>query len=138
MNLTENIKEALRSVKINLLRTVLTGTIIAIGITSLVGMLTAIDAIKAQIEDSFSGLGANNFDVRSRGFSGGRAVQGGKTEKSYPPVKFRDAQDFKNEYSSIGMSTVYSTLSGAVEIKRGSKKTNPKVILYYIDVGLHQ
>ena len=49
MNLTENIKEALRSVKINLLRTVLTGTIIAIGITSLVGMLTAIDAIKAQI-----------------------------------------------------------------------------------------
>lgn len=133
MNLTENIKEALRSVKINLLRTVLTGTIIAIGITSLVGMLTAIDAIKAQIEDSFSGLGANNFDVRSRGFSGGRAVQGGKTEKSYPPVKFRDAQDFKNEYSSIGMSTVYSTLSGAVEIKRGSKKTNPNIRVSGVD-----
>lgn len=71
MNLTENIREAFRSVKMNLLRTILTGLIIAIGITSLVGMLTAIDAMKAQIEASLSGFGANNFDVRSRGFPAG-------------------------------------------------------------------
>ncbi|MCH7414236.1 ABC transporter permease [Belliella sp. R4-6] len=133
MNLIENIKEALRSVKINLLRTVLTGTIIAIGITSLVGMLTAIDAIKAQIEDSFSGLGASNFDIRSRGFSGGRAVQDGKTEKSYPLVNYKDAQSFKKEFSSIGLSTVYSTLSGAAEVKRGSKKTNPNIRITGVD-----
>ncbi|MEK0442237.1 MAG: hypothetical protein RL403_1215, partial [Bacteroidota bacterium] len=49
MNLIENVREALNSVKVHLLRTVLTGAIIAIGISSLVGMLTAIDGIKAQI-----------------------------------------------------------------------------------------
>lgn len=48
MNLLENIKEAIRSVRSNLLRTILTGLIIAIGITSLVGMLTAIDGMKAR------------------------------------------------------------------------------------------
>ncbi len=127
MNLLENIKEALRSVKVNLLRTILTGTIIAIGITSLVGMLTAIDGIKAQIEESFSGLGASNFDVRSKGTSGGRATQDGKTEKSYPIVRYREAVSFQQEFRDVGASTVFSTISGTAEITRGSKKTNPNV-----------
>lgn len=129
MNLLENIKEALRSVKVNLLRTILTGTIIAIGITSLVGMLTAIDGIKAQIEESFSGLGASNFDIKSKGFSGGRAVQDGKTEKSYPIIRYREAISFQEEFQNVGPSTVFSTISGIAEITRGSKKTNPNVRL---------
>ncbi len=125
MNLIENIREALRSVKVNLLRTILTGAIIAIGISSLVGMLTAIDGIKAQIADSFSGLGANSFDIRNKGFSGGRVIQDGKTEKTYPKLTFREVQSFKEEYSSNGISTVYTMVSGSAEIKRGSKKTDP-------------
>lgn len=129
MNLLENIKEALQSIKSHLLRTVLTGTIVAIGIMSLVGMLTAIDGIKAQIEESFSGLGASNFDVRSRGFSGGRAVQDGKTEKSYPVVKYREALAFKDAFANTGPATVFTTVSGTAEVKRGSKKTNPNVRL---------
>jgi putative ABC transport system permease protein len=129
MNLLENIKEALQSIKSHLLRTVLTGTIVAIGIMSLVGMLTAIDGIKAQIEESFSGLGASNFDVRSRGFSGGRAVQDGKTEKSYPVVKYREALAFKEAFANTGPATVFTTVSGTAEVKRGSKKTNPNVRL---------
>lgn len=127
MNLVENIKEALKSVKVNLLRTILTGTIIAIGITSLVGMLTAIDGIKAQIEESFSGLGASNFDVRSKGTSGGAAVQEGKSEKVYPTLKYREAVKFQAEFNAIAPSTIFSTVTGAAEVKRGSKKTNPNV-----------
>jgi putative ABC transport system permease protein len=133
MNLIENIKEALRSVKANLLRTVLTGTIIAIGISSLVGMLTAIDGIKAQIEESFSGLGANNFDIRSRGYSGGAAVQDGKVEKSYPLIKYKELVKFQQEYNPNGPSTLFSTVSGAAEVKRGSKKTNPNVRFTGVD-----
>jgi putative ABC transport system permease protein len=125
MNLIENIREATRSVKVNLLRTVLTGAIIAIGISSLVGMLTAIDGIKAQIADSFAGLGANAFDIRNKGFSGGRAIQEGKSEKTYPKMTFREVQSFKEEYSSIGISTVSMTISGSAEVKRISKKTDP-------------
>jgi putative ABC transport system permease protein len=133
MNLIENIREALRSVKVNLLRTVLTGAIIAIGISSLVGMLTAIDGIKAQIADSFAGLGANSFDIRNKGFTGGRAIQEGKTDKTYPKMTYREVQDFKNEYSSIGISTVFTTVTGAAEVKRGSKKTDPNARIRGID-----
>ena len=133
MNLVENIKEALRSVKVNLLRTILTGTIIAIGITSLVGMLTAIDGIKAQIEESFSGLGASNFDLRSKGTSGGSAVQEGKTEKTYPTLKYREAVKFQEEFNAVAASTIFSTVTGAAEVQRGSKKTNPNVRVTGVD-----
>jgi putative ABC transport system permease protein len=131
MNLLENIKEALNSVKVNLLRTILTGTIIAIGITSLVGMLTAIDGIKSQIEESFSGLGANNFDIKSK--AGGMMVQDGKTEKTFPLIKYKEALSFQSEFRNSGLSTVFSTVSGAVEIKKGSKKTNPNVRVTGVD-----
>lgn len=127
MNLIENVREALNSVKVHLLRTVLTGAIIAIGISSLVGMLTAIDGIKAQIAESFAGLGANSFDIRNSGSNRGRIVQEGKTEKTYPPITFREAQSFKEDYAAIGISTVFTSVSGIAEVKRGSKKTNPNI-----------
>ena len=57
MNLKENILEGIGSIRSNILRTVLTGLIIAIGITSLVGMLTAVDGIKAEIDASLANLG---------------------------------------------------------------------------------
>src|SRR5690606_11954617 len=125
MNLLENIKEAIRSVRSNLLRTVLTGRIIAIGITSLVGRLTAIDGMKAQIEESFSGFGANNFDIRSRGSSGARVTTAGVAEKIYTPLSFRESMAFKQDYSHRGLVTIYTRVSGSAEVKRMSKKTNP-------------
>ncbi|WP_439481546.1 ABC transporter permease [Cyclobacterium plantarum] len=125
MNLIENIREAFRSVKTNLLRTILTGLIIAIGITSLVGMLTAIDAMKAQIEESLSGFGANNFDVRGKRFSGGRATSSGVAPKNYPNITYRESEVFKDKYSEWGLSTITTSVTGSAEVKRGSKKTNP-------------
>ena len=59
MNLKENVFEGLRSIRSNLLRTILTALIISFGITSLVGILTAIDGIQSSVDNSFSGLGAN-------------------------------------------------------------------------------
>lgn len=127
MNLIENMREATKSVQVNILRTILTGAIIAIGISSLVGMLTAIDGIKAQIAESFSGLGANTFDLRNRGFSGGRAIQEGEKEKTYPIITYKEFMEFKNEYSAYGISTVFTRVSGSAEVKRGSKKSDPNV-----------
>ncbi len=65
MDLRENVKEGIKSVMANKLRTFLTAAIIAIGITSLVGILTAIEGIQSSINDSFSNLGANTFDMES-------------------------------------------------------------------------
>ena len=64
MNIKENISEGIRSIKSNMLRTVLTAAIIAFGITALVGILTTIDGMQASVNSSFADLGANTFDIK--------------------------------------------------------------------------
>ncbi|MCD6598249.1 MAG: ABC transporter permease, partial [Bacteroidales bacterium] len=59
--LIENIRIAFNAIRSSKLRTVLTIFIIAIGIMALVGILTAIESIKASITDQFTLMGANTF-----------------------------------------------------------------------------
>lgn len=125
MNLKQNISEGINSIKANVLRTILTGLIIAIGITSLVGMLTAVDGIRSEIDSSLSNLGANSFDVNSR-FSG-RRNQNGRRERSYEPIKYPEAIRFKEMYEFPSTTTIYTRASGSAEIKYDDKKTNPNI-----------
>src|SRR5690606_27901043 len=90
-------------------------------------MLTAIDGMKAQIEESFSGFGANNFDVRSKRSSGTRVTTGGVAEKSYPPLSYRESKASKEEYAGRGICTAFTRVSGSAEIKRNSRGMNPNV-----------
>ena len=64
--LTENIKIAIQSIKGHLLRTAITVSIIAIGIASLVGILTAIDSIDYALNDNFAMMGANTFTIKDQ------------------------------------------------------------------------
>jgi putative ABC transport system permease protein len=125
MDLVENVKEGLRSIKANMLRSVLTALIVAIGITSLVGILTAIDGIEYSISESLSSLGANTFDIRSR-FNRGNNRDGLK-EKNYSPLLLAEAQKFIDEYSFPATISLSARLTILAEIKHGSEKTNPNV-----------
>ena len=125
MNLIENIKEGLRSINANLLRSVLTSLIVAIGITSLVGILTAIDGIEYTVNQSLSSLGANTFDVYSK-WNRGNSNDGVK-EKTYPRLMLNEAQKFINEYNYPAVVSLSARLTILAEIKYGSEKTNPNV-----------
>ena len=125
MNLIENFREGMRSISSNMLRTVLTALIIAIGITSLVGILTAIDGMQSSVNNSFADLGANTFDIRGPQMYGRRF--GGRRRKEYPPIEYHQAQQYKNtikdKYKAI--VSVSAAVAGAVQVKFESKKTNP-------------
>ncbi|MES2795518.1 MAG: ABC transporter permease [Bacteroidota bacterium] len=123
MNILENIKEGLRSIRSNMLRTVLTALIIAIGITSLVGILTAIDGIQSSVDNNFASLGANSFDLKSPQFF--RRRRDGRGEKISPPIDFREAMAYKERFGFNAVITVSTNISGSSEVKYGSKKTNP-------------
>jgi len=127
MDLRENIREGLRSVRANMLRSVLTACIVAIGITSLVGILTAIDAIESSVTSSLSSLGVNSFDISSRENRGG--FQQGVRERNYKPITYREVQQFMNRYQFDAAVAVTTGLSFAAEINHGSLKTNPNVRL---------
>jgi putative ABC transport system permease protein len=125
MNLVENVKEGLRSVKANLLRSVLTAIIVAIGIMSLVGILTAIDGLEFSVSESLSSLGANTFDVYSK-FNRGNS-QGGVKEKTYEPLQYSEVLRFVNQYDFPAIICLSARLTGLAEVKYKSVKTNPNV-----------
>ena len=124
MNLINNIEESLKAIKDNLLRTTLTALIIALGITALVGILTAIDGIQASVDDSFASLGVNSFTIRKKR-GGNRRSQQGRTEKNYPPIRYSDVRSFKKRYNYPAQISVKTFVTRNAEVKRGSKKTNP-------------
>ncbi len=127
MNIVENVKEGLRSVKANMLRSVLTALIVAIGITSLVGILTAIDAIEFSVADSLSSLGVNTFDIYSKRNRGGR--QGGIKEKVYTTIQFNEAQKFIEKFGGSSSTCLSADLTGTAEVKHNSKKSNPNIAI---------
>ncbi|CAH0994905.1 Macrolide export ATP-binding/permease protein MacB [Emticicia aquatica] len=133
MNLTENISEGLRSIKGNMLRTVLTALIIAIGITSLVGILTAIDGMQSSVDNSFAGLGANSFDIK--GPRMWRRRSSGVNDKDYPPIEYREAKLYKELFQGKTSATIsiYTNVSGAAQLKYKSVKTNPNSLIRGVD-----
>lgn len=127
MNLRENIKVAFNSIKGNVLRTVLTSLIIAIGIMALVGILTSIDGMKSAINENFASMGANSFSIRNRGASGIRIGSSGTKPKKHEPIKFEQAMDFKNSYTFPSNVSISMFSSFAATAKFESKKTNPNI-----------
>lgn len=109
-----------------MLRSVLTALIVAIGITALVGILTAIDAIETSVSQSLSSLGANTFDITSRTYRGSSSQ--GISQKVYPQIKLNEALRFTEQYNvPSAVVSLSSWLSGTAEVKHGSQKTNPNV-----------
>lgn len=128
----ENIKIALQSVQSNLLRTVLTIFIIAIGITALVGILTAIDSIKHSINENFTSMGANTFNIRNRGAKM-RVGKKGARPKRYPSIKYADAIKFKAQFNETATTSISSWATSIATIKYESKKTDPNINMWGTD-----
>ncbi len=129
---SENIKVAFASIKANAMRTVLTALIIAIGIWALVGILTAIDALKFSISNNFAGMGSNTFTIRNRGMNV-HIGKGGKKAKSYPNIDYYEAKNFKEKFkfpSTVAVSTL-ATFTG--KLQYGSNKSNPNIQVFGVD-----
>lgn len=125
----ENIKIALSSIKGQLLRTILTVLIIAVGITALVGILTAIDAIKQSISSNFTRMGANTFTVRNKGYNV-RVGKKGQKAKVYPNITYEQAQRFKDAFNSKAITSVSGLGTFAATVKYRSKKSNPNISVF--------
>ncbi len=127
--LGENIKISLRAIRSQLLRTILTVFIITIGITSLVGTLTSIDALKSSINSNFTSMGANTFTIRNREMVV-RIGRNGKKPKKFRSITYDEAINFSKNFSFPALPSVSTFASGASTIKFESKKTNPNIRIF--------
>ncbi len=128
----ENIRISLQSIRSNLLRTILTVLIIAVGITALVGILTAIDSIKTYFTKEFTVLGVNTFTISSRGMR----VQVGNSRyrtKNHAFISYYQAKEFKEKFDFPATVSVSTYGSGTATLKFESEKTNPNITVRGID-----
>lgn len=133
MNYYESLLLALGSIRANLLRSMLTLMIIAVGITCLVGILTAIDSILFSMSDNFNKLGANSFNIKPLSEAMG-VTEKGKKQKVAEAINFNQAMAFKNAYS-YGTSRVSIDAFGTnnATVKYNNKKSNPNIRVIGID-----
>ena len=125
----ENIRISLGSIRAQLLRTTLTVLIISIGIMALVGILTAIDAIKSSINSNFTNMGANTFTIRNREMKL-RIGQNGKKPRKFKNITYDEAIRFSKDYSFPAKPSVSTMAAGAGIMKYASKKTNPNIRVF--------
>ncbi|MEO8533112.1 MAG: ABC transporter permease [Flavobacterium sp.] len=129
----ENIRIAFGSIKTQLLRTILTVLIIAIGITALVGILTVVTALENTISTNFASMGANTFNinqyentVKNRG--------GNEREIINPIISYPEAVAFKNKYKYPFSETSLSfTATSKAEVKYLDQKTDPEISILGVD-----
>ena len=111
--------------KANLLRSVLTALIVAIGITSLVGILTAIDGIEYSVSESLSSLGVNTFDIYSKWNR--NSSQEGVKQKMHSDMTLAESQRFIDEFDYPSIVALSARLTNLAEVKYQSQKTGPNV-----------
>lgn len=118
----QNLSIAFDAIKSQLFRAILTMLIIAIGITALVGILTAIDAIKASITSEFTSMGANTFSIIQKWNS-----EVGDENAVFKPIEYREAKEFASTFSFPALKSVSANLSFNSTVKYQSEKTNANV-----------
>jgi putative ABC transport system permease protein len=126
--LKENISIALSSIKANKLRAIITMLIISIGITALVGTLSAIDAIKRSINSTFANMGATTFTLRDSEKQI-RIGKRGRKSRSHTRVNYKECLRFKDEFKYPAAVAVVAEASYSSRLKYGNKKTNPNILV---------
>jgi putative ABC transport system permease protein len=129
----ENIKIALGSIRAQLLRTVLTIVIIAIGITALVGILTVVSAIDYTLNSKFASMGSNTFSINQYEFRT-RNQGGDEVEKINPIISYPEAKAYKEKFNYPFTRTSLSfTATGRAEVKFENEKTDPEIAVLGVD-----
>ena len=134
----ENIRIAFDSIKGQLLRTILTVLIIAIGIMALVGILSGVSALENTITSNFSSMGSNTFNFQRYEFTNQRQSSR-ERQKINPVINYRNVKDFEDNYDFPFTKVAVSFFGTyAAEVKYDNEKTDPEVAVlganeYYIE-----
>ena len=129
----ENIRIAMGSIRTQLLRTILTVLIIAIGITALVGILTVVAALENKLSTNFASMGANTFNINQYETTTRR--RGGKEiVKINPIISYPEAKAFKEKYKYPLTQTSLSFIATSnAEVKFEAQKTDPEITIVGVD-----
>lgn len=117
---------ALYALRVNRLRAVITILIIALGITSLVGMQTAIEGLKWSLVNNLNSLGNNTFSI-TKTSSTLKMGHGFRSRESPPEITYRQATKFKKVYSFAASVSVSARAMSDAKARFKKIETNPNI-----------
>src|ERR1700675_3055238 len=126
MGLKESLISALSSIRGNKLRASLTLLGIVIGVFSIIGVMTLLDALEAGLDGGLSQLGTNTFQVQKFpilmfGGPGGRRKF--EKRKDITLEQGLRLKELATEYKYIGLED----WQGGKTVKFGKEQTNPNI-----------
>lgn len=133
MNLSENIKLAIRAIRSNLLRTSITVMIILLGIAALICILTATEGIRKTTVSSLSEMGSNTFFVTNEGGLHRRGGSRRHRKEVRPALTLQQTREFKKNYNYPALIAVSNSPTDIGVVVFSSKKTNPNVRVMAMD-----
>ena len=129
----ENIRIAMGSIKTQLLRTILTIFIIALGIWALVGILTVVSALENTLSLNFASMGSNTFNINQYE-SNTRSRGGDEIAKINPIISYPEAKAFKDNYDyPLTHTSLSFTATFVAEVKYENQKTDPEISVLGVD-----
>ena len=118
----ENIRQGFGSLKSHKVRAVITASIIAIGITALVGILTSIDAMNNAISKTMSKMGSQSFNISNR-----VSVERFGVADDFKPITYEQAHRFEAFYNNKLPVSLSLNASFNSKIKFQNQETNPNI-----------
>ena len=118
---SENIAMAFRAIRSNKLRSSLTIAIIALGITSLVGILTAVSSMDATLRNAYSRMGAGIINIRSL-YSMPAGMHRIRNQRE---ISRAQAERFTDYYSTPATVSIFTTVLSGTRAEAGQRRTNP-------------
>lgn len=135
----DNILIAFDSIKMQLLRSIITLLIIAFGIMALVGTLTVVKGIENNFSSGLASLGANKFTFTRYDNAFIRIGHRKRRKFVNPMISYRDAINFKKRFKDPKAIVSISYMAGRdIEIKNNQKKSDPKYIIIGVDENYTQ
>ncbi len=125
----ETVMQAATSLAVNKLRSALTTLGVAVGVFSIIAVMTALDAVDRSIASGLSSLGANTFQLQKNPatvFSGGHNRNLYANRKD---ITWEQAQLFRKYMGESARNIGFIITSQAAQASYGNEITNPDVTL---------
>ncbi len=133
MNFIEVLQLAFRSVRANIVRTIITCCIIGFGIMALVGILTSVDGLKSYLSKSFSSMGAGRFKIRNRNLGFSLDSDKDAPVKVFRSITYLESMEFKKKFNERYSTSIQYLANQGSTVKYNHKKTNPNIIIFGSD-----
>ena len=133
MNFLEVLQLAYRSVRTNIVRTIITCCIIGFGIMALVGILTSVDGLKGYLSKSFSSMGASSFKIRNKSLGFNLDSDNDEPQKVFRSISYLEASQFKAKFNDNYPTSIQYLGNQGSTAKYNSKKTNPNIMVFGTD-----